>query len=120
MPLQNMYLYWYFGDKKEYIPPMKYFQNSGVDFLGKQACTTLSKCKKVMTTIDNKSEHKGITPRDIMTQVETNICYYHGESAIRAAVPSNTPEHRIRNVSRLRWGTVVKYMQKKRGTRVDC
>ena len=116
MLLQNMYLYWYCGGKKEHVPPVKYFQNSDVDFLSKRAHTTLSKCKKVITVINNKSECKGIIPKDIMMQVETNACNYRGESAIRAAVPSNTPEHRTRNVSRLRWGTVVKYMQKKRGT----
>ena len=95
---------------------MKFLQNSDVDFRGNRARVNLGECRKVMTAIDKESERKGTVPRDIMTQVEANTCYYNGESAILAAVPSHTGTGRVRNVSRLRFQTVVKCMQKKRGT----
>ena len=77
---------------------MKYFQNTDVNFLKKWACTTLSKCMKVMTVIDKEPECKGTTPMDIMTHVETNTCYYCDEITVTAVVLSNTPEHRARNI----------------------
>lgn len=115
LPLQNMYQYWHTGDESNKIPPMKWFQNEDVDFL-KRGRINLSECRKVMTAIDNESERKGVSPRDIMTHVETNTCYYKGESAILAVVPTQTNCDRVRNVSRLRWSTVVRFMRKKRGT----
>ena len=70
-----------------------------------------------MTAIDNEAERKGVKPRYIMTEVETNTCYYNGESAILAIVPSTTNKDRVRNVSRLKWSTVVRFMRTPRRNR---
>lgn len=109
LPLQAMYVYWHCGEDDK-IPPMKWFQNDDVSFL-KRGRQNLSECRKVMTAIDNEAEKKGVKPRDIMTQVETNTCYYNGESAILTIVPSTTNKARVRNVSRLKWSTVVRFMR---------
>ena len=116
LQLQNMYLYWHCGVESLKIPPMKYFQHKDIDFLGKRASTTLCECRRVMGVIDKEAMRKGVIPRDIMSQVEANSCYYSGESAISAVVPANTPTGQPRIMSRLKWPTVLRFMRMKRRT----
>ena len=115
LQLQNMYLYWHCGHEASKVPPMKFFQNKDIDFLGKRARVGLCECRRVMEAIDKEATRKGVVPRSIMSQVETNTCYYKGESAILAVVPANTPTGQPRIVARLKWPTVMRFMRKKRG-----
>ena len=112
-----MYLYWHGGHEALENPPMKFFQNKDIDFLGKRACISLCECRRVMEAIDKEATRKGVVLRSIMSQVETNTCYYKGESAILAVVPANTPTPpgQPRIVARLKWPTVIRFMRKKWG-----
>mmetsp|Transcript_6132 Transcript_6132/g.13436 ORF Transcript_6132/g.13436 Transcript_6132/m.13436 type:complete len:353 (-) Transcript_6132:11-1069(-) len=109
LPLQSMYLYWHCGDEEQQIPPIKYFEPIDVDFLCKRARTNLNECRRVMEAINKGSEISGLAPQEEMTRPMTNACYLLGEPAILELVPKETPCNRVRNVSNLRWGTVVKY-----------
>jgi len=117
LQLQNMYLYWHCGHEALKNPPTKFVQHKDIDFLGKQARISLRECRRVMEAIDKEATHKGVVPRSIMSQVETNTCYYKDESAILAVVPANTPTPpgQPRIVARLKWPTVMRFMRKKWG-----
>jgi hypothetical protein len=52
-----------------------------------------------------------------MSFTEANTCYFRGEKAIYAAVPDN-PNGRPRIVSKMNWGTIVKFMYKSRAMSV--
>ncbi|KAL7542442.1 hypothetical protein ACHAWF_007176, partial [Thalassiosira exigua] len=109
LPLQGMYLYWHCGDEEHNIPPMKYFDNRDVDFICKRARSNLRECGRVMRAIDKEAASNGNAPREMMIHVVANTCFTRGESAILALVPNTTTCNRSRNVSRMRWGSVVKY-----------
>ena len=46
---------------------------------GKKA---LGDIKSVMQFIDKQAIGAGITPKDLMTQIEANSCYHHTEASI--------------------------------------
>ena len=112
--LQPMYLYWHCGDESANIPPMKWFHATDVDFLGKRAHISLCEMRKVMLTVDKVATEQGFPPKDHMSLHEANTCYYRGERGIFDVVPENTPQGRPRIVARMKWGTVVKFMHKRR------
>jgi hypothetical protein len=73
--------------------------------------------RKVMTIIDVASAAKGFPTADHMNHTMANTCYFHGESAtIIALIPPTTNTGRNILISRIKWGTVVKFMHKRRGT----
>ena len=112
--LLGMYQYWHFGDAANNIPPMKYFQSTDVDFLGKTMKVRLCELKKIMTSIDNEAASKGHPPREHMDTRQAATCYHHGEGVVIAAISAKTPCGRDRCVSKMKWTTVIKYMYKKR------
>ena len=112
--LLGMYQYWHFGDAANNIPPMKYFQSTDVDFLGKTMKIRLCELKKIMTSIDNEAASKGYPPREHMDTRQAATCYHHGEGVVIAAISAKTPSGRDRCVSKMKWTTVIKYMYKKR------
>lgn len=112
--LQVMYQYWHCGDESNRIPPIKFFANSDVDFLGKTSRIRLSELRKVMSAIDDEAALKGYAPQEHMDQKSTNTCYHHGESKIVETIPQATPGGRKRLIEKMKWSTVVKYMHKKR------
>ena len=69
-----------------------------------------------MTAIDDEATAKGYSPQEHMDHQQAATCYYHGESIILATIPNKTAKGRIRKVEDMRWGTVDKYMHKKRNT----
>lgn len=111
-----MYQYWHYGDATKKIPPMKYLHSSDVDYLGKGGRVRLTEVRKIMTAIDNEATLKGRRPQEHMDHQQAATCYYHGESIILASIPNTTAKGRVRKVEDMRWGTVVKYMHKKRNT----
>ncbi len=92
-----LYLY----EKQEYHPYLK-------DRL-------LNECRRVMEVIDRESKARGMEPKEmmVMAHMEANTCYFRGKPAIIELVPNETPCNRNRIDSRLRWGTVIKYMRKR-------
>ena len=78
--------------------------------MGKPARISLCECRRGMEAIDKEAMCKGVVPRSIMSQVQTNTCYYKGQITILAVVPANTPTGQPRIVARL-----MIFMQKKRG-----
>ena len=114
--LLAMYQYWHYGDATKKIPPMKYLHASDVDYLGKGSRVRLAEVRKIMTAIDGEATAKGYPPQEHMDHQQAATCYYHGESIILATIPNKTAKGRIRKVEDMRWGTVVKYMHKKRNT----
>lgn len=85
--------------------------------LGRRATTTLGEIRKVMLLIDKRAQQKGLRVRHMMTYLEVNSLFAHGEDAITELVPATTNTGRVRNVSGLRVKTVVTYItkQKKEG-----
>jgi hypothetical protein len=71
--------------------------------------------RKVMTIIDVASATKGFPTADKMNLTMANTCYFHGESAIIDLIPPTTNTGRKRLISRIKWGTVVKFTYKRRG-----
>jgi len=93
---------------------MKYLDNNDVKFLGKRAGTTLGETKRVMQMIDRRARLEGLVVGDTMTLIQVNSLYNVGERAILEALDDGTPSGRQRNVSRMKVGTVVREIQKKR------
>jgi len=114
LPLQTMYQYWHCGNDFQHTPPMKYLDNNDVKFLGKRAGTTLGETKRVMQMIDRRARLEGLVVGDTMTLIQVNSLYNVGERAILEALDDGTPSGRQRNVSRMKVGTVVREIQKKR------
>jgi hypothetical protein len=110
LPLQNMYVYWHCGDEEKGIPPLKYLEHSDIDFIsrGKKA---LSEIKSVMQFIDKQAISAGITPKDLMTQIEANSCYHHTEAGNKQLVPTQTPQGRPRDFRKLKVSYVVKFVR---------
>ena len=50
-----------------------------------------------------------------VSQRDEITCYFRGEAGIAKAVPERTDNGRKRDLSKAGWGTVVKYLHKKRG-----
>jgi len=50
-----------------------------------------------------------------VSQRDANTCYFRGEAGIAKAAPERTANGRKSDLSKARWGTVVKYLHKKRG-----
>ena len=67
-----------------------------------------------MLTVDKAVTEQGFLPKDHMLFHEAKLCYYHGERGIFDVVPENTPQGRPQIVARMKWGTVVKFMHKRR------
>ena len=114
--LHLMYAYWHCGDPANGIPEMKHLLASDVSYLGKGAKTRLSEMRKVMTLIDREAISKGCTVRVTMNHKMANSCFHHGESAIRNIMPNETMTGRMRNISNMTWGSIVRNMHKKRGS----
>lgn len=93
---------------------MKFLVSSDVDFLGKKAPCRLYEMKKVMTSIDNEAAKNGANISDHMSMTEARTCYWYGEKAVSDAVPDRTPSGRPRDISKLKWNTVVKYLYKEK------
>ena len=64
---------------------------------------------------NRESKARGMDTKEmiVMAHMEAYMCYFRGMSAIIELVPNQTPCNRNRIASRLRWGTVIKYMRKK-------
>ncbi|EJK64045.1 hypothetical protein THAOC_15260, partial [Thalassiosira oceanica] len=114
LPLQTMYQYWHCGNDLSHMPPMKYLDNNDVRFLGKRAGTTLGETRRVMQMIDQRARAEGLAVGDTMTLNQVNSLYHVGERAILEALDDGTPSGRQRNVSRLKVGTVMREIQKKK------
>ena len=67
-----------------------------------------------MALIDDRAKAKGLPVRDSMLHTTVNSLYANGEAAIAEVVATETNCGRKRNISRLRYPTVVREMQKKR------
>jgi len=93
---------------------MKYLDNNDVRFLGKRAGTTLGETRRLMQMIDQRARAEGLAVGDTMTLNQVNSLYHVGESAILEALDDGTPSGRQRNVSRLKVGTIVREIQKKK------
>ena len=115
LPIQQMYLYWHCGNEADKIPPMKFFKHHDISFLQKRAKSTMSELRKIMLLIDNTSRSKGFPVKNSMSHEEANTCYYHGESALAAVIPDTTSKGRPRAIATMKWGSLVKYLYKKRG-----
>ena len=89
---------------------------SDVDYLGKGSRVRFAEVRKIVTAIDDEATAKGYPPQEHMNHQQAATCYYHGESIILATIPNKTAKGRIRKVEDMRWGTVDKYMHKKRNT----
>lgn len=111
--LQGMYLYWHSGDEAKNIPPMKFLEPNDVKHLGKRSRSSLAEVRKVMTLIDSEAKAQGLAIKDRMTQVEINTLYTHGEGAIARLIPATTPTGRPRKIPRLKYDSVIKFMQQK-------
>ena len=64
-----------------------------------------------MTAIDKESANSGTTPRNILSQVENNSCFYKG-TYITTVVPNSTQKNRVRNAP----SEMMKRVRKKRET----
>ena len=68
-----------------------------------------------MEVINEEAALQGFPARDCMTQRDANTCYFRGEGGIAKTVPEKTANGRKRDLAKAKWGTVIKYLRKKRG-----
>jgi len=109
--LQDMYMLWHCGDYQNRISPMKSFDNSDVNFLGKRARMNLNEVKNLMATIDEEASRKGLPPSLTMTLAQASTCFRAGLGGFNFS--STTPTGKQRNILRLKWSTLTKYDKKK-------
>ena len=114
LALQGMYSYWHCGDEVNNIPPMKFLERRDLKHLGRRAPSTYWEIQQVVTLIDDCAKAKGLQVRDTMSHTVVNSLYANSKAAIAELVPAQTKSGRKRNITRLKYPTVIREILKKR------
>lgn len=107
LSLQEMYILWHVGDYQNRISPMKLFEQTDINFLGKRAKTNLGEVKSLMNAIDEKAKSKGKPVKTTMTLNEATVSFNAGLDGLD--FNSTTPTGKQRNIARLKWSTLTKH-----------
>ena len=117
LALQHMYQQWHCGNEAMEIPPMKYFDNVDVSFLGSSSRVRLNEVKQLMQSIDKAAASNGTKPKRGMTLAEATTCFNAGRTGIN--IPTTTLTGRRREIGLLKWTSVMKYLPKKKRARAN-
>jgi|Transcript_4726 hypothetical protein len=110
--LQSTYVSWHCGDPARKISPIKLLDNRDFSAVklkprGKRTHTEL---KRLMGFIDKAARDKGVPPKGEMTQSEAQHCFSYGLQGIEVSL--QTPKGRPRDVTNLKWQSVLKFLPK--------
>jgi len=108
--MEEMYDLWHFGDSDNHICPMQKFTASDLSFMPKRSKQNYSEVRTLMQMIDEAATKKGVKVKSNMNSAETSEAFVAGMAGL--PIVRTTPTGKSRDTTKLKWSTLIKYVQK--------